>query len=66
MRTRISYYDPPPTQEEIGTHRNINHFIDGLLKELFAGAPSFVDENYVELSLIFPVYRFFKLQPSSL
>jgi len=43
VRAKISYYYPPPTQEEIGVHRNINHFIDGLSKERLAGSAGFVD-----------------------
>jgi len=66
VRARISCCYPPPTQEEIGVHRNINHFIGGLLKELLAGSAGFVDENHVEVSLISPVYHFFELQPPSL
>jgi len=66
VRAKISYYYPPPTQEEIGAHRNINHFIGGLLKELLAGSAGFVDENHIKARLILPVYPFFKLRPPSL
>jgi len=66
VRAKISYYYPLPTKEEIGKHRNINHFIGGLLKELLAVSAGFVNENHVEAHLISPVYPFFKLQPLSL
>jgi len=49
------------TQEEIGTHQNINHVIDGLLKELLAGSAGFVDENHIKAHLVSPAYRSFKL-----
>jgi len=63
VRAKISCCYPPPTQEEICAHRNINHCIGGLLKERLAGSAGFVDENYTEAHLISPVYPFSKLQP---
>jgi len=66
VRAKISYYYPPPTQEEIFRHRNISHFIDKLLKERLAGLAGFVGKKHVKARIISPVYAFFNLQSSSI
>jgi len=66
VHAKISYYYPPPTQKGIGTHRSINRFIGGLLKERSAGLAGFVGKKHVKAHLISPVYGFFKLQLPSL